>query len=171
MSFNRQGVLLMKYSLPPSLKTRRVTVTSLYEISTPAALRCSASTPPIVSDTSAIPSGLRPSVPLKMTSAISPPRKAFADCSPSTQRIASDTFDLPHPLGPTIAVTPGRKFRDVLSAKDLNPRTVKFFRYMILVKNKQSCCVMSKQNHNIMDTATVGAQRIGEEPRFELCRC
>jgi len=30
---------------------------------------------------------------------------------------------------------------------------------------------MSKQNHNIMDTATVGAQRIGEEPRFELCRC
>ena len=53
------------------------------------------------------PSGLRPSVPLKITSAISPPRKALADCSPSTQRIASDTFDLPHPLGPTMAVTPG----------------------------------------------------------------
>ena len=32
--------------------------------------------------TSAMPSGLRPSVPLKMTSAISPPRRALADCSP-----------------------------------------------------------------------------------------
>src|SRR5947208_17023697 len=77
-----------------------------------------------------MPKGLRPSVPLKMTSAISPPRKAFADCSPSTQRIASETFDFPHPLGPTIAVTPGWKLSEVLSANDLNPRTVRFFRYM-----------------------------------------
>src|SRR5262252_6581039 len=81
-----------------------------------------------------MPSGLRPSVPLKMTSAISPPRRALADCSPSTQRIASDTLDLPHPLGPTIAVTPGWKFSAVLSAKDLNPRTVRFFKYMIYGK-------------------------------------
>ena len=61
----------------------------------------------MVRETSAMPSGLRPSVPLKITSAISPPRKALADCSPSTQRMASETFDLPHPLGPTMAVTPG----------------------------------------------------------------
>src|SRR5437667_9855808 len=84
----------------------------------------------MVRDTSAIPIGLRPSVPLKMTSAISPPRKALADCSPNTHRIASETLDLPQPLGPTIAVTPGWKLSDVLSANDLNPRTVRFFRYM-----------------------------------------
>src|SRR5882672_7810661 len=77
-----------------------------------------------------MPIGLRPSVPLKMMSAISPPRRALADCSPSTQRMASDTLDLPQPLGPTMAVTPGRKFNEVLSAKDLNPRTVRFFRYI-----------------------------------------
>src|SRR5215471_18777184 len=81
-----------------------------------------------------MPNGLRPSVPLNITSAISPPRKALADCSPSTQRIASDTLDLPHPLGPTMAVTPGWKFSAVLSAKDLNPRTVRFFKYMIYRK-------------------------------------
>src|SRR5438445_3942893 len=78
------------------------------------------------------PIGLRPSVPLKMTSAISPPRKALADCSPRTQRMASETFDLPQPFGPTIAVTPGWKLSGVLSANDLNPRTVKFLRYMSL---------------------------------------
>src|SRR6478736_5960993 len=88
----------------------------------------------MVSETSAMPMGLRPSVPLKITSAISPPRSALADCSPSTQRIASETFDLPHPLGPTMAVTPGWKFKAVLSAKDLNPRTVRFFKYMIYAK-------------------------------------
>src|ERR1051326_6569973 len=74
--------------------------------------------------------GLRPSVPLKMTSAISPPRSALADCSPRTQRMASETFDLPQPLGPTMAVMPGMKLSEVLSAKDLNPRTVRFLRYI-----------------------------------------
>jgi hypothetical protein len=33
-----------------------------------------------------------------------------------------------------MAVTPGWKVRVVLSAKDLNPKTVKLFRYMIHVK-------------------------------------
>src|SRR5881409_3706897 len=84
----------------------------------------------MVRETSAMPNGLRPSVPLKITSAISPPRSALADCSPSTQRTASDTLDLPQPLGPTMAVMPGRKLSEVLSAKDLNPRTVRFFRYI-----------------------------------------
>ena len=128
ISRSRQEVLLRKYSLPPSRYTRRVRVTSLNSIGMPAARSGSASTPPRVSDTSASPSGRRVSVPLKITSAISPPRSALADCSPSTQRIASDTLDLPQPLGPTIAVTPGRKLRLVLSAKLLNPRTVRFLR-------------------------------------------
>src|SRR5436190_24124351 len=165
ISFSRQGVLLMKYSLPPSRNTLRVIVTSLYAISTPAARRLSSSTPPIVSDTSAMPNGLRPSVPLKITSAISPPRSAFADCSPSTQRIASDTFDLPHPLGPTMAVTPGRKFSDVLSAKDLKPRTVKFLRYMIFVYNKLNTPFCKVQNHYIKGSVHCRSTTCGEEPR------
>src|SRR5437879_5876801 len=123
----------------------------------------------MVKDTSAIPRGLRPSVPLKITSAISPPRRALADCSPSTQRIASDTFDLPHPLGPTIAVTPGWKFSAVLSAKDLNPRTVRFFKYMILAKITQLLVPRKGEKHHIQGTPSSGAQQIGEEPRFGLC--
>ncbi len=59
-----------------------------------------------VIDTSAIPNAERESVPEKITSAISPPRNAFADCSPNTHRIASNTFDFPHPFGPTTHVTP-----------------------------------------------------------------
>src|SRR5947209_221335 len=106
----------------------------------------------MVSETSAIPSGLRPSVPLKITSAISPPRKALADCSPSTQRIASDTFDLPHPLGPTMAVTPGWKLRDVLSAKDLNPKTVRFLRYMMFLNQPNLPQVVKWKNHHIQRT-------------------
>src|SRR2546423_4889569 len=84
----------------------------------------------MVKDTSAIPMGRRPSVPLKMTSAIAPPRNALADCSPNTQRIASEIFDFPHPFGPTIAATPGTKLSVVLSAKDLKPRAVRLFKYM-----------------------------------------
>jgi len=42
-------------------------------------------------------------------------------------------------LGPTMAVTPGWKFKDVLSAKDLNPKTVKFLRYMIYQKKQNNC--------------------------------
>src|ERR1700689_4943937 len=94
----------------------------------------------MVSETSAMLNGLRPSVPLKITSAISPPRRALADCSPKTQRIASETLDLPQPFGPTIAVTPGWKFRDVLSAKDLNPKTVKFFRYILRPEKTRFVC-------------------------------
>src|SRR5436190_12622055 len=112
-----------------------------------------------------MPSGLRPSVPLKITSAISPPRKALADCSPSTQRIASDTFDLPHPLGPTMAVTPGRKLSEVLSANDLKPRTVKFLRYMIFVYNKLNTPFCKVQNHYIKGSVHCRSTTCGEEPR------
>src|SRR6266576_4027063 len=107
----------------------------------------------MVRDTSAIPRGFRPSVTLKITSAISPPRRALADCSPSTQRIASDTFDLPHPLGPTMAVTPGWKLREVLSAKDLNPKTVKFLRYMSFAKITKRARRCKAKNHKIQGRA------------------
>src|SRR5712675_3004575 len=108
-----------------------------------------------------MPSGLRPSVPLKITSAISPPRSALADCSPSTQRIASDTLDLPHPLGPTIAVTPGWKLSAVLSAKDLNPRTVRFFKYMIFAKVTELTVPSKGKKHHIQGTPAARAQLIG----------
>src|SRR5215471_11383611 len=120
----------------------------------------------MVNDTSAIPIGFRPSVPLKMTSAISPPRSALADCSPSTHRMASDTLDFPHPFGPTMAVTPGWKFSDVLSAKDLKPNTVKFLRYMLYNQPKPN---QVKGTYQYLEQSCASAQRTGEEPRFELC--
>src|SRR5207247_5296383 len=96
---------------------RRVTLTSCQ--STPSSSEHSVK----FSETSAKPSGLRDSAPLKMTSAISPPRSDLADCSPKTQRTASQTLDFPQPLGPTMAVTPSWKLKIVLSAKDLKPKS------------------------------------------------
>src|SRR5437762_3633262 len=96
---------------------RRVTRTSCQ--STPSSSEHSVK----FSETSAKPSGLRDSAPLKMTSAISPPRSDLADCSPKTQRTASQTLDFPQPFGPTMAVTPSWKLKIVLSAKDLNPKS------------------------------------------------
>jgi hypothetical protein len=66
-------------------------------------------------------------------------------------------FDFPHPFGPTIAVTPGRKFSEVRSAKDLKPNAVRFFKYIsppigeiaVLVKPKpQDAVVQIKNQHN-----------------------
>src|SRR4051812_50125793 len=68
-----------------------------------------------------MPRLLREEEPLKMTSAISPPRSDLADCSPRIQRTASTTLLLPDPFGPTTAVMPGAKSSRVLSANDLNP--------------------------------------------------
>src|SRR4030095_4750666 len=109
----------------------------------------------MVRDPSALPRGLRPSVPLKITSAISPPRSALADCSPSTQRIASETFDLPQPLGPTMAVTPGRKLSEVLSGKDLKPRTVRFFKY---IRKKVNSTVRVETSRKPQDMGTSYSQ-------------
>src|SRR4051812_45489252 len=78
-------------------------------------------------DTSARPRLLRAVEPLKITSAISPPRRLLADCSPSTQRTASTMFDLPLPFGPTTAVTPGGNSKTVLSAKLLKPTNSRRF--------------------------------------------
>jgi hypothetical protein len=44
--------------------------------------------------------------------------------------MASEIFDFPQPFGPTMAETPGRKFKEVLSAKDLKPKRVRFFKYI-----------------------------------------
>ena len=59
-----------------------------------------------MSDTSAMPVGLRSRVPAKITSCMLTPRSSRADCSPSTHEMASEMFDLPQPLGPTMAVIP-----------------------------------------------------------------
>src|SRR5262245_7071180 len=68
-----------------------------------------------------MPRLLREEEPLKMTSAISPPRRLLADCSPNIHRTASTTLLLPEPLGPTTPVTPDAKSKRVLSANDLKP--------------------------------------------------
>src|SRR5206468_9259158 len=63
--------------------------------------------------------------PLKMTSAISSPRRLFALCSPRIQRTASTILLLPLPLGPTTPVIPAAKSNCVLSAKLLKPTNSK----------------------------------------------
>src|SRR3954464_9003040 len=83
----------------------------------------------MVSATSARPRGGRPEVPAKMTSSILPPRSDFAPCSPITQARASTTLDFPEPFGPTMQVIPGSSCRVVAEANDLNPRSVRLFKY------------------------------------------
>src|SRR6266480_134746 len=117
MSRRRQGVLFSRYSELPSRYTRRVTRTSCHSIPSSSAQSVN------VSETSANPTGLRVSAPLKITSAISLPRSDLADCSPSAHRTASSTLDFPQPFGPTIAVTPSWKLKAVLSANDLKPNS------------------------------------------------
>src|SRR5215469_10611466 len=83
----------------------------------------------MVSVTSARPSGGRDEVPAKTTSSIRPLRRLLTPCSPMTQEKASTTFDLPDPFGPTTQVMPGSRRKVVAEANDLNPRSVRFFRY------------------------------------------
>ena len=59
------------------------------------------------SETSAIPSGRRPSLPLKITSSILSLLSELAFCSPRTHEMASPMLLLPQPFGPTTAVIPG----------------------------------------------------------------
>ncbi len=117
----------MAYSDPPPRNMVRDSVTSEYSMgSRPSELS-------IVSTTSARPSGALAAVPAKMTSSILPPRSDFAPCSPITQASASTTLDLPEPLGPTTHVTPGSKRSVVEEANDLNPFSVRLFRYNALL--------------------------------------
>ncbi len=84
----------------------------------------------MVRETSAIPEGLRVSVPLKITSTILEPRNALADCSPRTQRMESEMLLFPHPFGPTTAEMPDSKASTVGSTKDLKPWNSIFFSSM-----------------------------------------
>src|SRR5215471_10183928 len=83
----------------------------------------------MVRETSARPRGARVLVPAKTTSSILPPRRDFAPCSPITQDRASTMLDLPDPFGPTTQVMPGSSRSVVAEANDLNPRSVRVFRY------------------------------------------
>ena len=102
-SFRRVTLPLSRYWLSPPRKTRRPMV--IRPSSAPGKERSVRR----VSMHSAIPSGLRLSEPLKMTSSMVPPRSVLALCSPSTQVIASERLLLPQPLGPTMAVMPPAK--------------------------------------------------------------
>src|SRR5689334_3850360 len=135
-SSRRQGVPLMAYSDPPLRNMVRLIVTSEYSIgSAPSVLS-------MVSATSARPSGGRPEVPAKMTSSIFPPRRDLAPCSPITQASASTTLDLPDPLGLTMQVMPGSSCSVVAEANDLNPRSVRVFRYnVVLLTDRRSAAL------------------------------
>src|SRR5207302_8239582 len=81
----------------------------------------------IVMVTSAMPSGGRLVVPLKMQSAMRSARRDLWLCSPSTQEMASTTFDLPQPFGPTIHVVPEPlNVTTVRSQNDLKPTIATF---------------------------------------------
>src|SRR5512143_4243758 len=71
--------------------------------------------------TSAICSGWRLELPLKITSSMDVPRRLFALCSPRTQLIASEMLLLPQPFGPTMPVTPPLKESSCRSQKLLKP--------------------------------------------------
>ena len=118
MSSSLHGALLIRYSLSPLRKRRRVTVISLnsryFSGTSPRSFQKE-------SETSAIPMGGCFSEPLKITSSMALPRRWRADCSPITHRIASTTFDLPQPFGPTIPVTPSSNWKTVRAMKLLKP--------------------------------------------------
>ncbi len=95
-----------------------------------------------VSVTSAIPSGGRFAVPLKMQSAMRSARSILWLCSPRTQEIASTTLDLPHPFGPTMQVMPlPLNVIGVLSKKDLKPSnsTLRSFNTQALARDRFPC--------------------------------
>ena len=122
MSSSRQGTPLMAYSDSPLRNRVRVIFTSLNSTGrVPEWLS-------IVSDTSARPRAGFPVVPAKMTSSIFPERTAVGAWAPRTHAMASTTLDLPLPLGPTTTVTPGSRSIEVVSANDLKPLSVRFFR-------------------------------------------
>src|SRR5688572_26545083 len=122
MSRSRQGTPLMAYSLSPERNSVRVMVSSVNSTGMrPAELS-------MVSDTSARPRAGRLADPAKMTSSIFCDRRLRGPWAPSTHATASTMFDLPLPLGPTTTVMPGSNSSVVVSAKDLNPLTVRDFR-------------------------------------------
>ena len=71
----------------------------------------------------------RVAVPANTTSSIFPVRRVLGDWLPMTQDSASTRFDFPEPLGPTMTVTPGRNSSRARSANDLNPVSLRDFKY------------------------------------------
>src|SRR6185437_13018083 len=108
----------------------------------------------MVSVTSARPSAGLADVPAKTTSSILPPRSGLTPCWPITQVNASTTFDLPDPLGPTTQVIPGSNRSVVAEANDLNPRSVRVFRY--------TACYSSPDSARFHRTLPCAAQQIGQ---------
>ena len=113
----------MAYSLSPERYNLRDKTTSSYSIGKILYVLSK------YKETSQNDCDFRFSVPLKITSCMLDPRKAFALCSPSTQRIASATLLFPQPFGPTIPVTPDSNFISSLSANDLKPYTSIFLNF------------------------------------------
>src|SRR6185295_2707280 len=114
------------------------------------------------------PTGLRASLPLKITSCMDEPRSIFALCSPRTQLIASPMFDLPHPLGPTTAVIPSGNCSSVRSLKDLKPASCIFSSLSIAGVYLRPPGGTSRQDHLMWgfpeeDPLDVGLAVAGEE--------
>src|SRR6516225_4900304 len=97
--------------------------------------------------TSAIPSGGRFVVPLKMQSDMRSARRDLWLCSPSTQEIASTTFDFPQPFGPTMHVVPKPlNVTTVRSQNDLKP-TISTFRSLSKVSPSSSHLALHLASH------------------------
>src|SRR5258708_39427382 len=121
----------------------------------------------MVSETSARPRGARVLVPAKTTSSILPPRRDFAACAPMAQERASTMFDLPEPFGPTTQVIPGSRRSVVAEANDLNPRSVRVFRYT--APHLPRICPDELRENLTVSSADNGACRnFGESLRDEL---
>src|SRR5690606_16845275 len=96
----------------------------------------------------------RVAVPAKTTSSIFGVRRLLVDWVPITQETASTRFDLPDPLGPTITVTPGRSSSRVRSANDLNPTSLRDFRYMNYTRVSRAPKVSSADARIRVDSRT-----------------
>src|SRR5579864_4323931 len=140
ISFRRTTLPLRRYWLSPPRKTRRPMVMR------PSSERGKEGSVARVRVHSAIPSGLRFSAPLKMTSSMVPPRRDLALCSPSTQVIASDRLLLPQPLGPTMAVTPPESSTVTGSTKDLKPEISSDSTFSMAVSSRPHRSASPKSN-------------------------
>src|SRR5512145_1516101 len=143
ISFKRQGILLIRYSLSPERYSLRVISISLYWPNSEGRPFTSLS----LRVTSANPRGFRDSLPLKITSSILSPRRCLALCSPRTQRMASAMLLLPHPLGPTTAVTPCWNWTTVFSKKDLKPSISRDLSCIGLLAQERSECRKPGSKH------------------------
>ena len=125
ISFSRQVRLLILKSLSPLRRSLLVMDTSVVSRGSSWAELSNTSC------TSAPFFACLDSEPEKMISSAFCPRRFLTFCSPSTQRTASEILLFPQPLGPTMTVMPSANSMVVLSAKDLNPCSVKRSNFMV----------------------------------------